>query len=632
MARNAANPPQGALLHPDGGVAWRVWAPHSQEVALVVFEDGNATTLPMTPEGNGYFVHRAPQANEGLRYFYRLADGCEYPDPASRWQPEGVHRPSAVFSPSRFVWSDHAWRGIARDDLVFYEMHVGAFTPEGTFDAIVPRLPDLVSLGITAIELMPVAQFPGERNWGYDGTYPYAVQQSYGGPRALQRLVDAAHRAGLAVFLDVVYNHLGPEGNYLSAFGPYFTDRYRTPWGRAINFDGPDSEPVRRFFIDNARMWVRDFHFDGLRLDAVHAIFDLGPRHILAEIQSAVECEAAGLGRRIHVVAESDLNDVRLVRSRRVGGYGLDAMWNDDFHHAVHALLTGERDGYYRDFGFPAHLAKAFNKAYVYDGCYSPFRRRRHGTRAHAIDRTRFVAFIQNHDQVGNRARGERLDALVCPAARRLACGWLMFSPCLPLLFMGEEYGETKPFPFFCSFEDPAVIEAVRRGRREEFAALEFEWESEIPDPLAPDTFADAKLAWQWPEGSPQAGMRRLYQDLLAARRDWPALRDRRHTRAKVWKESNTKRPAVLTLVRGKEPGLVAVANLTNQGVSPAGIHIAGRKLLLTTEDARYGGNRPSLPSFGLPSGDARIGFGGEGGAMVELLPYELVIFDADTR
>lgn len=564
----------------------------------------------MTPDGDGYFHHRQLQVEEGLRYSYKLADGREYPDPASRWQPDGVHSPSAVFFPEAFRWSDAAWRGVVRRELVLYEVHVGAFTPAGTLDAIIARLPDLVSLGVTAIELMPVAQFPGDRGWGYDGVYPYAVQQSYGGPRALQRLVDAAHGAGLAVLLDVVYNHLGPEGNYLANYGPYFTDRYRTPWGRAINFDGPESDPVRQFIIDNARMWVRDFHVDGLRLDAVQAIYDLGPRHILADIQAAVQREAACAGRRVHVIAESNQNDVRLVCQRRSGGHGLDGVWADDFHHAVHALLTGEQDGYYADFGSPAHLAKALNHVFVYDGCYSPYRRRRHGSRTGTIDRTRFVVCIQNHDQVGNRAAGDRLATLVAPAAQRLACGLLLLGPCVPLLLMGEEYGEQSPFPFFCSFGDPAVIEAVRRGRRVEFAALDFHWGATIPDPQDPTTFAAAKLHWAWPEGSAHAQRRLLYQDLLAARRRWPALRDRRHTKARLLGCPNSQNPALLTLHRGGEDGLLAVANLTMETLPMPALELGGRPLLLSTEDARYGGARPLLPS---PFG--------------KVLPYELLIF-----
>ena len=377
------------------------------------------------------------------------------------------------------------------------------------------------------------------------------------------------------MILDVVYNHLGPEGNYLANFGPYFTDRYRTPWGRAVNYDGPDSDAVRQFVIDNARMWVRDFHVDGLRLDAVHAIYDLGPRHILAEIQAAVQREAARAGRLVHVIAESNQNDVRLVRSRERGGYGLDGVWSDDFHHSVHALLTGERDGYYLDFGRPAQLAKALDDVFVYDGCYSPFRRRRHGSRVGTIDRTRFVVCIQNHDQVGNRARGDRF---AHDASARPRSGWRAGCCCsrraCRCCSWARNTAKQRPFPFFCSFGDPAVIEAVRRGRREEFAALAFQWGTEIPDPQGPETFAAAKLAWAWPEGSPHAQLRQLYQDFLAARRQWPALRDRRHTSARVCRhdsgaEGRTDRKArgtcadCIVLQRGGDDGLLAVANLS---------------------------------------------------------------------
>lgn len=624
------------MRQPDGSVVWRVWAPSSQEVSLVTGATSDACEkYAMEPDRDGYFVHQLPKADEGLSYVFQLGDGREYPDPASRWQPDGVHRPSALFFPESYRWSDAAWRGIAREDLVIYELHVGAFTLEGVFEAIIPRLAQLLALGVTAVELMPVTQFAGDRNWGYDVVYPYAVQNSYGGPRALQRLVDAAHQAGLAVILDVVYNHLGPEGNYLANYGPYFTDRYRTPWGTAINYDGPQCDAVRHFFIQNACMWVRDFHVDGLRLDAVHAIYDFGPRHILADIQAAVQREAVCMGRHVHVIAESDQNDVRLIRSQHRGGYGLDAVWNDDFHHSIHSLLTGERDGYYCDFGAPAHVAKTLNDVFVYDGCYSPFRRRCHGSRVGAIDRARFVVCVQNHDQVGNRACGDRLGALVAPASQRLACGLLLLSPCLPLLFMGEEYGEQNPFPFFCSFDDPVVVEGVRRGRREEFAALAFQWGSEIPDPLDYGTFAAAKLRWAWPEGSPHAQLRCLYQDLLAARRRWPALRDRRHTVARLVETAhsdtadepnsteNGERPALLVLERGGGKGLLAVANLTMQTLWIGALELDGRDIVLSTEDARYGGSRKLCSSADRPPGEGRAAKE----RWEHILPRELLVF-----
>ncbi len=596
MQREPDHAPQGALQQADGSVLWRVWAPLSATVALVTYPPAGRVETGMVPESEGYFVLRDPAAGEGLLYAYRLADGREYPDPATRWQPNGVHRSSAVFLPQSYRWSDQRWRGVAREDLVIYELHVGTFTPEGNFDALVPRLPQLAALGVTAIELMPVAQFPGDRNWGYDGVHPYAVQNSYGGPRALQRLVDAAHRHGLAVLLDVVYNHLGPEGNYLAKFGPYFTERYHTPWGSAINYDGPDSDAVRQFVIDNACAWVRDFHLDGLRLDAVQTMYDLGPRHILAEIQAAVQEEAARAGRTVHVIAESNQNDVRLLEPAAVGGYGLDGIWSDDFHHSLHALLTGQNDGFYMDFGRAEHLAKAIGDVFVCDGCYSQFHRRRHGTRVAGLDRTRFVVCVQNHDQLGNSASGARLGAVVPPPAQRLAVGLLMLSPCVPLLFMGEEYAEERPFPFFCSFGDAALAAAVWQGRRKEFARLRFYLGTEIPDPQAPETFAAAKLTWTWPPGSLHAQRRQLYRDLLAARRRWPALGDRRHTVARLVAGPEAAGPpgdpTLLIIHRGAEGELLAVANLAPREAPLAALDLAGRQPVLSTEDVRYGGAR----------------------------------------
>lgn len=586
--------PQGALLQDDGSVLWRLWAPLLESVALATWSDSGPEEISMTAEGFGYFAARRTNVKEGFRYAFKLPDGKRYPDPASRWQPEGAHGPSAVWFPSQYAWNDGAWRGVARSDLVIYELHVGVFTPEGTFEAIIPRLEQLTELGVTALELMPIAQFSGERNWGYDGVYPFAVQNSYGGPRALQRLIDAAHGAGLAVFLDVVYNHFGPEGNYSNFFGPYTTSRYPTPWGKAINLDGPDSDAVRQSIIDNACMWVRDFHADGLRLDAVHAIYDFSAQHLLAELQQAVQAEAKRQNRRVHVIAESDLNDVRLVKPLQQGGHGLDGVWSDDFHHSVHALLTGERDGYYRDFGTARHLVKAINDVFVYNGCYSPFRKRRHGNHVGDADRTQFVVAIQNHDQVGNRARGDRLTTLLPPEAQRLACALLMLSPCVPLLWMGEEYGETRPFPFFCSFADPDLVAAVRRGRREEFANLAFSWGDGIPDPQAIETFLSAKLQWEWSSEFCLA-RRRLYADLLAVRRRWPALRERRHTAAR-WTggDRDSEEGGVLVIERGRRSDLIAFANLDGDERSLPSFDAAGRTLLLSTEDKRYGGRRAS--------------------------------------
>ncbi|MGO9393383.1 MAG: malto-oligosyltrehalose trehalohydrolase [Desulfobaccales bacterium] len=473
--------------------------------------------VPLEKVSRGYHYGVVPGVKPGSRYFYRLDGNNERPDPASKLQPEGVHGPSQVIDP-HFVWEELHWSGIPFSHYVLYELHVGAFTAQGTFEAIIPQLDELKDLGITAIEIMPVAQFPGDRNWGYDGVYPFAVQNSYGGPEGFKTLIDACHQRGLAVILDVVYNHLGPEGNYLHDFGPYFTDRYRTPWGAAINFDGPDSDEVRRFFIENALYWVTEFRLDGLRLDAVHGIFDFSARHFLQELVSAVHEQAEQLNRRIYVIAESDLNDVRLVRSPELGGYGLDAQWNDDFHHALHTLLTGERTGYYKDFGRIQDLAKAFAEGFVYSGAYSPARRRRHGNTSKDIAARRLVVFAQNHDQVGNRLKGERLSALVSFEGLKLAAAVVLLSPFIPLLFMGEEYGETAPFPYFVSHSDPDLIEVVRRGRREEFAY--FKGSDEPPDPQEEATRQSASLDHSLRHQGRHRILYVLYKELITLRNE----------------------------------------------------------------------------------------------------------------
>jgi maltooligosyltrehalose trehalohydrolase len=400
---------------------------------------------------------------------------------------------------------------------------VGAFTPEGTFDAIIPRLDEMKRLGITAVELMPVVQFPGERNWGYDGVYPFAVQNSYGGPNALKRLVEACHQHGLALVVDVVYNHLGPEGNYLADFAPYFTDRYKTPWGVAVNFDGPHNDEVRRFFIESALRWITEFHIDALRIDAVHAIFDFSATPFLAELGSAVHERADQLGRQVYLIPESDLNDTRLLRGRDRGGFELDAQWSDDFHHALHALLTGEQMGYYQDFGSVGHLAKAFREGFVYSGEYSSYRRCRHGNSSRDIPAHKFVVCAQNHDQVGNRMLGERLSELVSFEQVKLAAGVVLLAPFIPLLFMGEEYGETAPFPYFVSHSDPALIDAVRRGRREEFKA--FRWSGEPPDPQSEGTFEHAKLNYALRAEGRHRILKDFYSELIEIRKSIQALR-----------------------------------------------------------------------------------------------------------
>ena len=552
----------------------------------------------MEEEVRGHFVHREEDLPDGERYAFSIDGGPARPDPASRWQPDGIHRPSAVIRLDRFDWSEANWRGLPRADLVIYELHVGTFTPEGTFDSLIGRLPELRDLGITALELMPVNQFPGGRSWGYDLVHPFAVHNTYGGPRGLQRLVAACHRIGLAVLIDVVYNHFGPEGNYLGDFGPYFTDRYSTPWGRAINYDDAGCDEVRAFVLDNVRMWIRDFHVDGLRVDAVHAVYDFGPRHILREIKEVADEESQRLSRPVHVIAESDLNDVRLIDPTESGGYALDAQWNDDFHHAVHAFLTGERTNYYADFGRPDQIAKAINDSFVYDGIYSPFRNRTHGRQAGDHSTDRFVVAIQNHDQIGNRPRGDRLGTILEPAQQRLAAGLLLLAPAIPLIFMGEEYDETRPFPYFCSFEDPQIADAARRGRRREFA-LEGD-EDEVPDPQARETFQSAKLSWSW-TGSRQSGLRNLYGRLLSLRHRWFPLAKSRGHRASLLKveeaEGGDAPTAMLRLDRtiasdGGNSQLIAFFNLDSAAQHLPALEFPEACLLLKSEDPQFGGAR----------------------------------------
>ena len=511
----------GALYEGEGRCRFTVWAPVHPAIQVRLLDPGERLEA-LEPGPGGWHTALVEGVEPGALYRIRLSDGSELPDPASRRQPHGVHGPSAVADPA-FDWSAAAPKTVGMPGMVLYEIHVGTFTPEGTFDAIIPRLTALRDLGVTAVELMPVAAFPGERNWGYDVAYPYAVQESYGGPAGLRRLVDACHRTGLAVVLDVVYNHLGPEGSYLERFGPCFTDRYRTPWGRALNFDGPGSDEVRRFFIEAALYLQSAFRIDAFRVDAVHAIVDASARPFLQELTEAIHERARSEGREVAVIAESDLNDVKVLRPAGDGGLGFDAQWADDFHHAAHAFLTGERSGYYADFGKLGDLARAHQSAFVYAGQHSVFRGRRHGNSAEGLSPERFVASTQNHDQVGNRATGDRLAASLDSRDQRLLAALLLLSPWVPLLFMGQEYGETAPFAYFTSHSDPGLGEAVREGRRAEFAA--FGWSPEaIPDPQDPATFRAATLRWESREKEPHLRLLELHRDLLRLRRRLPAL------------------------------------------------------------------------------------------------------------
>jgi len=497
-----------------------VWAPviPKVEVHIVLPKE---LIVPLVRDVRGYHQAVVEGVEPGCLYFYRLDSKKEHPDPASRFQPRGVHGPSQVVD-LYFPWEDQNWPGLPLEEYIVYELHVGTFTGEGSFDAIIPYLDELNDLGITAVELMPIGQFPGTRNWGYDGAYPFAVQDSYGGPEGLKRLVNTCHQKGLAVVLDVVYNHLGPEGNYIADFGSYFTDRYKTPWGAALNFDGPYSDEVRRFFIENAIYWLTEFHIDALRLDALHAILDISSYPFLEELSVAFHKQMEQLKRKAYLIGESAANNTRLIKPRELGGYGLDAQWNDDFHHSLHVLLTSERNGYYQDYGQLQDLTKAFQEGFVYSGQYSHYRQRRHGVSSRDIPAYQFVVFDQNHDQVGNRANSERLSQLVSFEALKLAAGTILLSPFIPLIFMGEEYGETAPFPYFVSHSEPALIEAVRRGRREEFAT--FQWQSEQYNPQNETTFLAAKINHKLREEGQHQTLLELYKELIRLRKATPAL------------------------------------------------------------------------------------------------------------
>ncbi len=507
----------GATRGPSGSWRFSVWAPQHEKVELHLLSE-RSHSISMRRDELGYYHASVEEAGVGSKYFYRLDGAAERPDPASRFQPDGVHGASQVVDPADFSWSDTDWKGLSLEDGVFYELHVGTFTPEGTLTALIPHLDRLADVGVTTVELMPIAQFPGGRNWGYDGVFPFATQNTYGSPRDLQRFVSAAHARGLAVALDVVYNHLGPEGNYLSEYGPYFTNHYHTPWGAALNFDGPQSDEVRYFFIQSALYWLEQFHIDALRLDAIHGIFDASAFPFLAELSTAVASLSTRLSRKIHLIAESDLNDARTITSIERGGTGMDAQWSDDFHHSVHTLLTRENSGYYADFGDIHHLAETIQNGWYYSGQYSRFRQRKFGNTPPNSQSSKFVVCNQNHDQVGNRAAGDRLSRLVSFESLKLAAGITILSSSVPLLFMGEEYGETAPFLYFTSHGDPELAEAVRRGRETEFAR--FKWHVEVPNPQAESTFAESKLNQSLASQEPHRTLERFYKALLRFRRN----------------------------------------------------------------------------------------------------------------
>lgn len=513
----------GACKSNDGRTTFRVWAPHARKVQLLLLKEDGEWVSEMDEQNNGYFV-KTLEVGEKAKYFYLLDQTKKRADPASRFQPDGVDGPSQVIDGTAFEWTDRAWKGLEMERLIIYELHVGTFTQEGTFESIIPRLDYLVEeVGITAIELMPVSQFPGERNWGYDGVFMFSPQNSYGGVTSLKRLIDVCHSKGLAVIMDVVYNHLGPEGNYLQDFGPYFSYKYKTPWGPSINYDDRGCDEVRKYIVSNALYWITDYHIDGLRLDAIHGIFDFSPKHILEEIKEATTSKAKALNRRVNIIAESDLNDPKVIRSKLNCGYGLDAQWSDDFHHSVHSYLTHERFGYYQDFGSLDDITKAMTCGFVFDGKYSVFRGRTHGATSKDLPGRQFVISLQNHDQVGNRPDGLRLGRLINTSALKVAVGLLVLSPNVPLLFMGEEYGEEAPFYYFTSHTDAQLVNAVREGRKKEFES--HGWSEQYLDPQDYQTFRKSKLNYDLRDKTINSELLTYYHELITMRKNHAALR-----------------------------------------------------------------------------------------------------------
>ena len=514
-----------------------VWAPQAETVSVVMTPRSESLAgpedqpeeFPAVRRADGWWRAEVPHDPAEVSYAFRVDGGDPLPDPRSGFQPEGVHGPSLQVRHDRFAWSDQRFQQVPLSAAVIYEAHVGTFSPEGTFDGMAARLDHLLELGVTHLELMPVCTFSGTRGWGYDGVGLFAPHRAYGGHDGLKRLVDACHRVGIAIILDVVYNHLGPEGNYLGSFGPYFTAEYQTPWGDAVNLDGPESHQVRRFFIDNALMWLRDYHIDALRVDAVHAFYDRSAVHFLEEMATDVDALEANLGRRLLLIAESDLNDPRIVTPREAGGFGIDAQWSDDFHHTLHAAVTGERRGYYVDFGSLGDIAKALEETFVYDDRFAPSRRRRHGRSALHLGQERFLGYHQNHDQVGNRAVGERLNHLVDRDLYKISAGLVLLSPFVPMLFQGEEWATSAPFQYFTDHGDPDLGRAVSEGRRNEFG--DFGWKPEdVPDPQDESTFTRSILPWHEIDahGDPPPHTGDSHRSVLAWYRELLTLRRRR--------------------------------------------------------------------------------------------------------
>lgn len=570
-----------------------VWAPHASSVAVLI--NGVDERIILHQEPRGYFSCITSRLKPGDTYWIELDQRGRFPDPASLLQPQGIFGPSEVFNVNKFDWQDGSWQNIPLRQYIIYELHVGTFTQAGDLLAIIERLPYLKELGITAIEIMPLVEFPGNRNWGYDGVFPYAVHHAYGGPVALQHLVNACHEHGLAVVLDVVYNHLGPEGNNLEKFGPYFTEKYRTPWGKAINFDDAGCDEVRKFFIENALMWLRDFHVDALRLDAVHAIYDLSSKHILQELSSQVRVLNNATNRNHYLIAECDLNDPRYLEEESRNGYGMNAQWIDEFHHALRVASGKEPSGYYSDFKQFMTLGKAFADAYVYDGQYSEHRQKSFGKPATNLSGDRFIVFSQNHDQVGNTMLGDRTSTLVTMDMLKVLAAAVICSPYLPMLFMGEEYGERQPFQYFISHHQEALIEAVREGRKKEFSAF-FYHDVSVPDPQSPQTFLTSKLNWDCIDYKVHRTILKFYKHLISLRKKVKVLDScsREHLTAGALESEKC-----LMIHREVENDhLVLVINFSNAVQSMKLPRLTGMNCIVNSASERWLGSMDQDPEY----------------------------------
>ena len=612
----------GPVITESGSTMFRVWAPEKEKMFLHLVHPVDEL-IEMQKLESGYFAIETGNAGHGTRYFYRPDDTDDYPDPASNYQPEDVHGPSEVFDQNLYQRGDSPWKGIPFNEYIIYELHVGTFTPEGTFEAIIPRLEELAATGINALELMPVQQFPGKRNWGYDQVFPYSVHYSYGGPEKLKQLVDACHSHGIAVILDVIYNHIGPEGNYLPKFGPWFTDWYKTPWGEAINYDRDWSDGVRDFFSANPLFWFQHYHIDGLRLDAVHEVYDMGAVNFWELTWERIKNHEQMLGRPFYTIAECNLNSPKIVQHPEAGGYGFTAQWLDDFHHSLYVMLHKSGRKHYVDFGSMEQLAKAYTDGFVHSGEFVSFRKRKHGKSSAGVPGNRFVAFNQNHDLVGNRARAERLSLLVSFEQQKVAAACLLLSPYIPMLFMGEEYGEEAPFFYFTSHYNNELIEAVREGRRKEFEG--FNWDAEPPDPQDEDTFNKSKLNWEIRKKGKHAVLLEWYKYLIRFRKSHPVMQNYNKNDVRV----TTLGQKGFVLHRQNSEGLQHMACLFNLSDEPLDFTLPwldySWKKILDSKDDQWAKPEKESADTGQPVAGSQ--------ETIKLLPYSVVIFSgSDSR